>query len=212
MSHNNSSISVFDIQQSFWNRLFALNWIYMSHILHIMSSSLATGLPTKWHDKLPVIWHRGVKILPWHRFHCLLSLSFNFFLSWGVHGPALTVQWNNAERPEGYSLMSTPKWSKYRASFSFSTREPTHRPQGLCSSLCTANYSTCEEFPSVTVSLRSSQSSLPLSFCLSPFLCQSLATHDRCDPERRATQTLCCGKYNWITSDIRGQHNNRGEK
>lgn len=77
--------------------------------------------------------------------------------------------------------------------------KPTHRPQSLrsvpCATNCMQGNSQCSarcltEEPTKLSLLPSLSASLPL--------CQSLATHDRCDPERGETQTLRCGKYNRI--------------
>lgn len=74
------------------------------------------------------------------------------------------------------------------------SKKVMHRPQHLHSLPCTM----------YRLHTRGAHNALNLSLSAPLPFCQSLATHDRCDSERRgATQRLCFGKYNWMTSGNR---------
>lgn len=82
----------------FWNTLLVLTWYYMQYILvHGFWQGDTVGCQSS---------DRGVNIWPWHRFHTL-QLLFSELLLLGENGQfscSLKVQWDNADRPVGYTL------------------------------------------------------------------------------------------------------------
>lgn len=139
------------------------------------------------------------------------SLSVYFFFL-GDISPALCSLLSHCSRTQHRD----PSVARSRPPNVANTELPSHsEPDDQKQTTKTNTAFACERIPSVAadVALKSLQSFLFLpSPSLSFSLWQSLATRDRCDPERGAPQAPRGGKCNWITPHVRRQQNNGGER